>query len=85
MIAPRVTNQAKSKNYSSRALKWGILCICSLTTLGVTIKFEKKNSFFNFYVFVKKLQNHYTKLQKMRKFKNSHSLFLIIFPLLCEL
>ena len=45
----------------------------------------KKDWFSNFCVFVKKLRNHYTKLQKRRKFKNWHLLFLIIFPILSEL
>ena len=69
MIDPRVKTQANHKNYSSRALKWDILCICSLNTFGVTIKFEKR-LVFQFLRFVKKLQNHYTKLQKMWKLKN---------------
>ena len=42
VIDPRVKTQAKHKNYSSRAFKWDIVCICSLNTFGVTIKFEKR-------------------------------------------
>ena len=84
MIDPRVKTQANHINYSSRALKWDILCICSLNTFGVAVKCEK-DWFSNFCVFVKKLRNHYTELQKMLKFKNWHLLFLIIFPILFEL
>ena len=63
MIAPRVKTQAKSQNYSSRALKWGILCICSLNTFGVTIKFEKR-LVFQFLRFCKKVIKSLYKIEK---------------------
>ena len=66
MIAPRVTNQAKSKIYSSRALKWGILCICSLTNFGVTIKFEKRFAY-KFLSFCKKVTKSIYKIAKNAK------------------
>ena len=66
MIAPRVTNQAKSKNCSSRALKLGILCICSLITFGVTIKFEKRFAF-QFLRFCKKVTKSLYKIAKNEK------------------
>ena len=34
MIAPRVKTQAKCKNYSSRALKWGAVYLCSSKSIG---------------------------------------------------
>ena len=54
MIDPRVKTQAKRKNYSSRALKWDIVCICSLNTFGFTIRFEKRLGF-QFLRFCKKV------------------------------
>ena len=69
MIAPRVKTQAKSPNYSSRDLKWGILCICALNTFGVTTKFEKRTVFQFLSFFVKKLQK--ITIQNCKKCENS--------------
>ena len=66
MIGPRVETQAKHKNYSSRALKWDILCICSLNTFGVTIKFEKR-LVFQFLRFCKKVTKSLYKIAKNAK------------------
>ena len=66
MIAPRVKTQAKSQNYSSRALKWGILCICSLNTFGVTVKCEKR-LVFQFLRFCKKVTKSLYKIAKNAK------------------
>ena len=63
MIAPRVKTQAKSQNYSSRALKWGILCICILNTFGATIKCEKR-LVFQFLRFCKKVTKSLYKIAK---------------------
>ena len=66
VIDPRVKTQAKRKNYSSRALKWDILCICSLNTFGVTIKFEKR-LVFQFLRFCKKVTKSLYKIAKNAK------------------
>ena len=66
MIAPRVKTQAKSQNYSSRAWKLGILCICSLSTFEVTIKFEKR-LVFQFLLFCKKVTKSLCKAAKNAK------------------
>ena len=68
MIDPRVKTQAKCKKYSSRALKWDILCICSLNTFGVTIKFEKR-LVFQFLRFCKKVTKSLYKIAKNVKIK----------------
>ena len=68
MIDPRVKTQANHKNYSSRALKWDILCICSLNTFGVTIKFEKR-LVFQFLRFCKKVTKSLYKIAKNAKIK----------------
>ena len=70
MIAPRVKTQAKSQNYSSRALKWGILCICSLNTFGVTVKCEKRLVFL-FLHFCKKVMKSLYKIAKNTKIQKS--------------
>ena len=41
MIGPRVENQARGQNNRSKALKWGIVHICSLNTFGDTTKYMK--------------------------------------------
>ena len=84
MIDPRVKTQAKRKNYSSRALKWDIVCICSLNTFGFTIRFEKRLGL-QFIRFGKKVTKSLYKITKMRKLKNWHFLFLIIYQILFEL
>ena len=84
MIALTVKTQARGKNEGSRVLKWGILCLCSYSSLGVTIEFVKKSVFIILHFCKKKLQNHNIKLQKVRKFKN-WNYFLIISPILFEL
>ena len=66
MIAPRVKNQAKSQNYLSRALKWGILCICSLNTFGVIVECEKR-LVFQFLRFCKKVAKSLYKIAKDAK------------------
>ena len=40
-IAPRVKSQARGQNNWSRALKWGIVHLCSSNTFGDTTKFMK--------------------------------------------
>ena len=66
MIAPRVKTQAKSQNYSSRALRWGILCTCSLNTFGVAVKCEKR-LVFQFLRFCKKVAKLLYKIAKNAK------------------
>ena len=68
MIDPRVKPQAKLKNYSSRALKWDIVCICSLNTFGFTIRFEKRLGF-QFLRFCKKVTKSLYKIAKNVKIK----------------
>ena len=63
MIDPRVKTQANRKNYSSRALKWDIVCICSLNTFGFTIRFEKRLGF-QFLRFCKKVTKSLYKIAK---------------------
>ena len=75
MIAPRVKTQAKSQNYSSRALKGGILCICSLNTFGVTVKCEKR-LVFQFLRFCEKVMKSLYKIAKNAKIqKLTHFVF----------
>ena len=66
MIDPRVKTQAKPKNYSSRALIWDIVCICSLNTFGFTIRFEKRLGF-QFLRFCKKVTKSLYKIAKNAK------------------
>ena len=68
MIDPRVKTQAKCKNYSSRALKWDTLCICSLNTFEVTIEFEKR-LVFQFLHFCKEVTKSLLKIAKNAKIK----------------
>ena len=42
MIAPKVKTQGKGQNNLLRALKWGILCLCSFNSFEVTIKYVQK-------------------------------------------
>ena len=53
-IAPRVKNQARGQNKWSRALKWGIVRLCSLNAFGDTTKFIKM-WVFQFLHFCKKI------------------------------
>ena len=68
MIDPTVKTQAKHKNYSSRALKWDIICICTLNTFGFTMKFEKR-LVFQFLRFCKKVTKSLYKIAKNTKIK----------------
>ena len=68
MIVPRVKTQAIRKNYSSRALKWDILCICNLDTFAVTVKFEKR-LVFQFLRFCKNVTKSLYKIEKKVKIK----------------
>ena len=84
MIDPRVKTQAKRKNYSSRALKWDIVCICSLNTFGFTIRFEKRLGF-QFLRFCKKVTKSLYKIAKNVKIMKLTLVVSIIFPILFEL
>ena len=66
MINFRVKFQAKCPIHFSRALKWSILHLCTLSTSRDTTKFRKL-LVSNFCIFVKILLNHYAKSKKMRK------------------
>ena len=54
MIDPRVKSQARGQNNGSRALKWGIVHLCSLSTFWGTIVFMKM-WVFHFLRFCKKM------------------------------
>ena len=45
VIAPTVKTQAGGQNNLSRALKWGIVCLCSFNSFEVTIKYVHKLGF----------------------------------------
>ena len=53
-ISPRVKNQARGQNKWSRALKWGIVRLCSLNAFGDKTKFIKMGGF-QFLHFCKKM------------------------------
>ena len=73
MIDPRVKSQARGQNNGSRALKWGIVHLCSLITfrdrtsfLEVTIKYVKK-LVFQILQFCKKVTKSLCKIAKNAK------------------
>ena len=67
MIDPLVKGQARGQNNWSRALKWGIVHLCSLITYIDWASFIEVWVFWISYS-CKKCGNYYAKLQKMRKF-----------------
>ena len=68
MINLRVKSQAKCQIYFSRALKWGIVHLCTLNTSRDTMKYRKL-LVFQFLHFCKKIVKSLCKIQKMRKIK----------------
>ena len=77
MINSRIKSQGRGQNNMSRALKWGIVHLCSSNTFRDTTKFMKI-WVFQFLHFCKKWQNYYTKSQKLKNIKKTILLILII-------
>ena len=66
IINPRVKSQAKWQIYFSRALKWGIVHLCTLNTSRDTMKFRKL-LVFQFLHFCKKIVKSLCKIAKNAK------------------
>ena len=78
MIDPRVKSQARGQNNSSRALKWGIVHLCS------SITFRDTTSFIEIWVFQilrfckKNVETTMLDCEKCKNSRKLHILFLII-------
>ena len=66
MIAPTVKTQARGQNNLFRALKWGIVCLCSFNSFEVTIKYVQK-LVFQIPQFCKKVTKSLCKIAKNAK------------------
>ena len=84
MINLRVKSQAKCQIYFSRALKWGIVHLCTLNTSRDTMKFRKL-SVFQFFHFCKKIVKSLCKIPKNAKIQKNDTFFSIISPILFNL
>ena len=66
VIAPTVKTQARGKNDCSRALKWGIVCLCSFNSFEDTTKYVQK-LVFQIPQFCKKVTKSLCKIAKNGK------------------
>ena len=66
VIASTVKTQARGQNDWSRALKWGIVCLCSFNSFEVTIKYVQK-LVFQIPQFCKKVTKSLCKIAKNAK------------------